>query len=683
MPVEPAEASQRAELARKQANFDIVLFEKNLPKEGKIGRESILHTQSEALATLQKDVAHTATVGNDESDDEDEEDNVFSTSNVGKLGFATKLTTQYHKSITEQLPRERLLAKGRLDLRDDFVTKIHDAAEYYARHPDATGPGFPFQALNPENQTLTRKGIVDFTQFQTLYETDAEALFREIKIRVLMTVAYEQQVRELYEIVAKYGHNQEVVHQWGDYLCQVIEAQDELVQNTDASTAAAVVAAELEEQLDIVRQGLEQTDRRYKKAAEEVAQLKNVNNRLKAELEESQLDLRESQVMLETLHRNAADASATEELQRQLDENAATITELRNQVKESKNKVLDRDETISRLQATLADMVVGQRNTTPLSETSLTSSARAAKSTKFDAPPLWHAKPSEDTVKFHVWYRQMQNKMEANADHFPDDRAKCMYVQSRLAGNAADALEPYLREDHPDGLTTYDSLMQHLWDEYNDPNRAEDARREFLKLTYKPGDNFHKFKNDFVRLAGEIRKPKSEWKYEFKEKLSASLQIGANYAYMNPAVEFNEYVRHCSEMARNLDNARQAKESRNKEKAGAVPNNNGGRSRRDNRNNGGSSRNKNQPGTTTGDSSSGKLLPRPTTEERIKLMNEGRCFTCREKGHTSSDCPRKAEAEKEREARIQAIAKRYEQQEDSSNKERLNTDSEDEGSKNE
>ncbi|KAK0670306.1 hypothetical protein QBC41DRAFT_221919, partial [Cercophora samala] len=79
---------------------------------------------------------------------------------------------------------------------------------------------------------------------------------------------------------------------------------------------------------------------------------------------------------------------------------------------------------------------------------------------------------------------------------------------SRLTGNTANILKPYLYKDYPDRLITYKALIIYLYNKYNDPNRVEDAKKEFQKLTYKLNDSFAIFKNNFVRLASKIRKLK-------------------------------------------------------------------------------------------------------------------------------------------------------------------------------
>src|SRR5579863_5675999 len=47
--------------------------------------------------------------------------------------------------------------------------------------------------------------------------------------------------------------------------------------------------------------------------------------------------------------------------------------------------------------------------------------------------------------------------------------------------------------------------------------------------------------------------------------------------------------------------------------------------------------------STQGGKQGGPRLQRLTPEERTKLMQEGRCFRCREQGHQSKECPKKSE----------------------------------------
>jgi hypothetical protein len=138
-------------------------------------------------------------------------------------------------------------------------------------------------------------------------------------------------------------------------------------------------------------------------------------------------------------------------------------------------------------------------------------SANGRRSAKLDGPGIYKG-DGNDSVTFEYWFRQVKNNLAVNADYFDDDDAKRIYIESRLGGTAAQDLEPYLEEGHPNQIVTSAQLLTHLWSQYRNPNKSENAIREYSDLIMEPTDDFFRFKNTFVRLAGECRKPKAEWK---------------------------------------------------------------------------------------------------------------------------------------------------------------------------
>jgi outer membrane murein-binding lipoprotein Lpp len=148
------------------------------------------------------------------------------------------------------------------------------------------------------------------------------------------------------------------------------------------------------------------------------------------------------------------------------------------------------------------------------------------RSGKLPDPPQFRG-DEKDEISFEVWHRALNNKITVNCDLFHDNRAVMAYIEGRVAGPAAEGLAPYLRSydnDNSTTLTTATALMHHLWEEYHDPNRRENAIQEFAKLSLKSGEDYHKFRSAFIRLAGEAGKARKEWKAEFKRKLYPTLQ---------------------------------------------------------------------------------------------------------------------------------------------------------------
>jgi uncharacterized membrane protein YgcG len=265
--------------------------------------------------------------------------------------------------------------------------------------------------------------------------------------------------------------------------------------------------------------------------------------------------------------------------------------------------------------------------------TTVSATGRSAKLA--DAPRFWNVK-SKDEMSFTAWYRAVVNKLEANADHYPTDKLRRIYIEGRLAGPASENLQPYLQEDHPNPITTSEELLKHLKNEYMDPNDKEQAIIDYNKLKLEEGGNVNVFKNKFVRLAGEIRKPKSEWKSEFRRKLTLYLRTQLVGAFVDPKVDFEQYARMAAEV--DLDYRQAQKESNASTGRGGGSGRGGSRGGFRGGRGGYSSRSATPATTATAQ------LDRPSPEEAKKLALEGRCFLCKEKGHLARQCTKSPRA---------------------------------------
>ncbi|KAJ2991753.1 hypothetical protein NUW58_g2404 [Xylaria curta] len=167
--------------------------------------------------------------------------------------------------------------------------------------------------------------------------------------------------------------------------------------------------------------------------------------------------------------------------------------------------------TIDRLLKELDNVVdlISRRNNTPSSTYTERGSQKSAKVTV----PVFYNDESKDTVKFEVWYRNMKNRITDNADWFLNDRAIRTDIKSHLGGTAAEHLQPYLSDNHPNQLKTSEQLLAHLWDVYHDVNADDKAKTEWRKLDMEKQytlATFPAFKAEFVRLAGEYCLEKSK-----------------------------------------------------------------------------------------------------------------------------------------------------------------------------
>lgn len=272
-----------------------------------------------------------------------------------------------------------------------------------------------------------------------------------------------------------------------------------------------------------------------------------------------------------------------------------------------------------------------------------------------DIPKFYNDK-EKDEVNFDTWYRMLHEKLEVNADHYPTDTAKRIYTSNRLGGKAAEDLEPWLDPENSARLTSSDALFKHLRNEYSNPHKKEEARKDFHKLEMQPGDDYHEFRNRFVRLAGQCGESRENWKMYFKDKLLSSISNTLVLPYANKSISFEEYADLGSEVALNYRMNRQKKDKDNNKSQKEVG------SKPAHKNNS-SKYGKNGEGTRTATTTTGTTpaapaagRPRLSPDEVIKLSREGRCFICKEKDHMANTCPNRQKTE---DTRIQALIKKW------------------------
>lgn len=277
------------------------------------------------------------------------------------------------------------------------------------------------------------------------------------------------------------------------------------------------------------------------------------------------------------------------------------------------------------------------------------------RSEKVPDPPIFR-NDDDDEEDFEQWFRDMENKLEVNADRYQNDKARQTYIESRLGGKAKRDLAPYLRSGHPDPINTSARLLTHLWEQYYDPDKEQKALDDWDKLKQETSKDFLAFKNDFVRLAGECQKPRSSWKKEFNRKLTASYQRQLGVSYLDPTVTFEQLARLAQQLAQ--INKRASQEQAARRQINPKPVSRAEQKRAATPSAVGNTRSK----PTT-------LAKRLTPDEVRTLIQEGRCFNCRERGHRAPECPNKKparETDPEREARVKAIVARYAEKEGAS-----------------
>lgn len=303
-------------------------------------------------------------------------------------------------------------------------------------------------------------------------------------------------------------------------------------------------------------------------------------------------------------------------------------------------------EEINTLNQVVTDLNVRNRSTTRHS-TCTEGGSGGGRSAKFPDPAIF-LNGAKDTVTFEVWYRGLQNKLRTNADHFDNDAARQSYIESRLGGKAASELAPYLRDTHPDQITTSENLMNHLFAQYHDPLVAEKSRDDFDSLLMKIGDNYAEFKNNFVRLAGETGLNKASWKREFKRKIPPTIFRSLVSQYNDATVTFDYFAKLAGDIAHSFKQA-PAKSTDNPSANPAK-----GKSKSNNSDSAAAPRT-NRPAKAP--------VAQLSRDEVRKLYEEGRCLHCKEKGHIARECPARTNTAPnhnvDREARIAALQDRF------------------------
>ncbi len=93
----------------------------------------------------------------------------------------------------------------------------------------------------------------------------------------------------------------------------------------------------------------------------------------------------------------------------------------------------------------------------------------------------------------------MNDKLQANVDHFDNENICIAYVVSRLEGDAAEHIFARRQHDASHSYVSTDELFEHLKEIYDELNRNRKCRREYnaLRQTDKP---FNVFYFDFMKL---------------------------------------------------------------------------------------------------------------------------------------------------------------------------------------
>jgi hypothetical protein len=237
-------------------------------------------------------------------------------------------------------------------------------------------------------------------------------------------------------------------------------------------------------------------------------------------------------------------------------------------------------------------------------------------------------------LKFDTWHMLMQQKLEANADHYTTTEARKAYVTSRTKGKALEHIMS--RTKVAGGYLDENEIFTHLKGIYGDPNRVINAQHKFRMLYMKPADRFQDFLSEFIFLATEAEAVESTWKDELYRRLTTKLQELLIQESIRDS-EFRVFTECCSQTANRLEIINY-RNNRNRGAArgrfGNIATNTGNR--------------QTTPGTRSSPAPKEITANSPRTKEETpapgrytSLASEGKCFGCGETGHMKRDCPKK------------------------------------------
>ena len=484
-------------------------------------------------------------------------------------------------------------------LEQDIEEKLEQLAVLYSRKGKIE---FPFRALTEDGQnTTTVKGNLDYNGWCGLVKKDPQAMFQEMKIRSLQVIAYKELMEQVHLCAVSCDANMYAVYSWAKKFANFLGER----QNTDHT--------------DLMMREMNAKDIEI----EELSKIIADNARKMSKQEKRIKDLTNKR---DDFPSNDSDSGTSKEF------------------------LSDKDNHSRRRHKTPDSRCTHGTNRSSKSG----GSTSMHKNIKIDVPIFRNE--SKDELSFDFWYRMIENKLKVNGHHFDSDEAKRVYIESRVQGQAGENLLPYLSHDHPDRIRTSEGLLKHLWTEYHNHHRRVNALNDFNDLLMEPGNDFTTFRNAFVRLAGECRRPRDEWKEEFHRRMLPSMMDKLAREVVDDKVGFEEYARVAAQLALNYEQTQKSKKKR--EKTGTSTATSDGKGKR-------SKLDKDRRTDAAASTSNTKITTKLSENEIKQLAREGRCFNCKEKGHIGVDCPKK---KTDREARIAAIAAKYNQHDETKSK---------------
>ncbi len=122
------------------------------------------------------------------------------------------------------------------------------------------------------------------------------------------------------------------------------------------------------------------------------------------------------------------------------------------------------------------------------------------------------------------WYGKIQDKLEINADLFPNERAKLSYIHSRLFDDAAEITQARRERDCVNLYKIVDDLLKELAQLFDDSNKKVNFRREYYNLVQE-FKKFNEFYTQFQRLSFYLDYHEKQLIADLKDKIHLRLRF--------------------------------------------------------------------------------------------------------------------------------------------------------------
>jgi hypothetical protein len=267
-----------------------------------------------------------------------------------------------------------------------------------------------------------------------------------------------------------------------------------------------------------------------------------------------------------------------------------------------------------------------------LTHTTNTSGSSSSRPLRVPDPPEFDNKSS---VSFSQWKVKMRIKLFTSGDYEDrSEQAKLDYILSRTGGSVFERLLMRMPDspNHSLRFLTAQECLDQLNDWYGDRHKQARAYTEFENLAQNYNESFEDFLTRFQECSAYMGLSDEHEMQKLQHKLNSRygqrINDGTYYASLKDVIRrgdaLDAHFIFQDAQKKPVDRERRPPRQRNASTSSTSSY--------------GSSRSSTSNASTT--ASSVTALPRLTDELRQKLRAEGRCFRCREKGHTSFNCPK-------------------------------------------